>query len=300
MFFLQVLVREPTPPSVRLNRLTLECFSSRYGFIAQEIEEVLPNLVHKSSEDGMLSLRMEDLIAVVTLGIQSVDNRVLRLDDKLSATKSKVEANYMDVSEKLRGIETAIRKMILSSKKKSLASSSNATGMMSSTPTVVDAPTLSAAGAVLPTNATNGTITNAMAGERRTALVAKIQVAVTELYHKNKTATVEEGYEVAKRQVSKFVLDELAQGGVEAVALLEQKELLSGLLEEALTVPRQTEENDQPTQTDDETATPATFAKKVEQFSEEERSFFRRVWEYAAEKLVTTRGGGKQRDEIYA
>jgi hypothetical protein len=93
---------------------------SRFGFIAQEIEEVFPSIVHRDAADGMLSLRLDDLIAVITLGIQSMDQRVWHLDGKLSDLKKKVDTNYLQASDRMKTIETVIRKLVIGRKKAEL------------------------------------------------------------------------------------------------------------------------------------------------------------------------------------
>jgi hypothetical protein len=262
---------------------------SRYGFIAQEIEEVLPSIVHKSPQDGMLSLRLDDLIAVVTLGIQSVDSRVMRLDEKLLTVKEKVDSNYMDVSERLRGIETAIRKMVLSAKKKQLAAKQNATIAAAAEATakktldVVAVPSL---------NGTSISTSSGFTAEQRDILVKKIQTAVIEVMHKTHDSSSDEddkhivAYEEAKREISKFVLDEIARKGEDA-SLLQQKELLSTILEEALDLHKKVE---------------ADKAADNEEFSSEEKAFFHEVLEYAREKLAKKAGAVtlERKDEIYA
>lgn len=84
---------------------------SNFGFIAQEIQEVLPTLV-RESEDGYLALRNDDLVAVLTLGIQASETAVKRVDAKVASLAAKIDVNYMDLSGRLKSIEYAIRKLL--------------------------------------------------------------------------------------------------------------------------------------------------------------------------------------------
>merc|ERR1712085_46836 len=68
------VLRELRPVSFKMKRQGVESKYSHYGVIAQELEEVLPDLVHINSQ-GMRSVRYTDLIAVLTLGVQSLDAR---------------------------------------------------------------------------------------------------------------------------------------------------------------------------------------------------------------------------------
>ena len=58
-----------TTPKVSFQyKRTSESKYSRYGFIAQEIERVLPNLVQTNDQTGTLALLNNDLVAVLTPG----------------------------------------------------------------------------------------------------------------------------------------------------------------------------------------------------------------------------------------
>jgi len=65
------LLRELRPVSFHLKRGP-EAKYLKFGFIAQELETVFPNLVRKSSDDETLSVASQDLIAVLTLGLQNL------------------------------------------------------------------------------------------------------------------------------------------------------------------------------------------------------------------------------------
>merc|ERR1712159_642529 len=107
---LLTLLRELRPVSFHYKK-SAESKYSRFGFIAQEIEKVLPNMVHTDSE-GMKSLYQNDLVAVLTLGLQSLDQRLLRIDGKISTLKEKIDVNYLTLSDRLKTIEAVVRKVV--------------------------------------------------------------------------------------------------------------------------------------------------------------------------------------------
>lgn len=63
------IVRELRPVSFRYKH-NLESKYSRFGFIAQELESLLPSITHTKDESGFKLVRFHDLLAVLTLGIQ--------------------------------------------------------------------------------------------------------------------------------------------------------------------------------------------------------------------------------------
>lgn len=68
------LLRELRPVSFHMKQ-GVEAKYLKFGFIAQEVESVFPNLVH-TGQDGMKAIAMQDLIAVLTLALQTVQNQM--------------------------------------------------------------------------------------------------------------------------------------------------------------------------------------------------------------------------------
>merc|ERR1711975_57095 len=73
------IIRQIRPVSFKYKKYSDSKYN-RYGFIAQELEAVLPSVIYTDAS-GM--------IAVLALGIQSVDSRVKQLDNKLNVLKEK-------------------------------------------------------------------------------------------------------------------------------------------------------------------------------------------------------------------
>jgi hypothetical protein len=65
------LLRELRPVSFRLKRGP-EAKYLKFGFIAQELENVFPNLVRTTGVDDTKSVAMQDLVAVLTLALQNL------------------------------------------------------------------------------------------------------------------------------------------------------------------------------------------------------------------------------------
>merc|ERR1719287_119312 len=79
------VLRELRPVSFRIKFMSeskqLATEQLRYGFVAQEVERVAPNLVVKSEGsggDGKLSLIYKDLLAVLTLAFQEQQQALKR------------------------------------------------------------------------------------------------------------------------------------------------------------------------------------------------------------------------------
>eukprot|EP00428_Durinskia_dybowskii_P019473 CAMPEP_0170211540 /NCGR_PEP_ID=MMETSP0116_2-20130129/5386_1 /TAXON_ID=400756 /ORGANISM="Durinskia baltica, Strain CSIRO CS-38" /LENGTH=260 /DNA_ID=CAMNT_0010462075 /DNA_START=1583 /DNA_END=2365 /DNA_ORIENTATION=- len=76
---------------------------SRYGFIAQELQQVLPNVVRGQGEEH-LRVAYQDLIALLTLAAQVLQDRVNQLDAALKQHEAKTGAllNYIkELDEKV-------------------------------------------------------------------------------------------------------------------------------------------------------------------------------------------------------
>ncbi len=53
-----------------------------YGFIAQEYKDVMPDATYYNEETGMLTIDINQLIALLVKGYQQLDNRVTRMEAK--------------------------------------------------------------------------------------------------------------------------------------------------------------------------------------------------------------------------
>jgi len=57
------------------------------GFIAQELEQVLPELVHTSPENGLKSVEYANLTAILTAGIQEQAKKIEQLQTEIEILK---------------------------------------------------------------------------------------------------------------------------------------------------------------------------------------------------------------------
>jgi hypothetical protein len=108
------VLQELRPVAYKLKTRT-ESKYSHFGFIAQELEEVLPDLVSRDQR-GFLSIKYNDLIAVLVLGIQNIDARVWELDAKLASIKTSLGDRLGLIGERVNRVENVIRKVIIAKK----------------------------------------------------------------------------------------------------------------------------------------------------------------------------------------
>jgi hypothetical protein len=84
----------------------------RFGFIAQELEDILPNIVitsggNNETDPGTKSVLYQDLIAVLTAVVQEQQDTIFRLTDKIS----KLERERASNKDAIGGIETKLQLM---------------------------------------------------------------------------------------------------------------------------------------------------------------------------------------------
>jgi len=90
------LLRELRPVSFHLKK-GAEAKYLKFGFIAQEVENVFPNLVH-TGQDEMKAIAMQDLIAVLTLALQT-------LQSQMEENTVRVRNEQKDLSERMERME---------------------------------------------------------------------------------------------------------------------------------------------------------------------------------------------------
>jgi hypothetical protein len=97
------VLRELRPVSYKF-RQGSEAKRLRYGFVAQEVKQVLPQLVHGDDDSSHLSVSYQDFIALLTLATQMLQDTVKEQDVKLKATDEKMDS----VMEYLKELEARI------------------------------------------------------------------------------------------------------------------------------------------------------------------------------------------------
>lgn len=106
------LLRALRPVSFKYKH-TPESKYSRYGFIAQELEKVIPDIITTSGEDGMKSVKMTDFIAVLTMVIQSVEAQTHDLETRAFRLRDQVKADYDVLEPKVSLLEDTMLKELL-------------------------------------------------------------------------------------------------------------------------------------------------------------------------------------------
>jgi len=84
------LLRELRPVSFQLKRGP-EAKYLKFGFIAQELESVFPNLVRTVGEDETKAVASQDLIAVLTLALQNVQKELDDYKTELRVQRERME-----------------------------------------------------------------------------------------------------------------------------------------------------------------------------------------------------------------
>jgi len=78
-----LMLRELNPVSFYYKAdYTDEPKRQHYGFIAQEYKDVMPDATHYDTDSGMLTIDINQLIALLVRGYQQLDNRVTRMEAK--------------------------------------------------------------------------------------------------------------------------------------------------------------------------------------------------------------------------
>jgi hypothetical protein len=109
-----MLMRQLRPVSFRYKENS-ESKYSRYGFIAQELEAFMPSLIYTSDSDegNYKYVRYHDLLAVLTVGLQSLDAYIDNVSSSVDALDELIESDYETLSNgKLKYYEDALIKKI--------------------------------------------------------------------------------------------------------------------------------------------------------------------------------------------
>jgi hypothetical protein len=110
------LLRELRPVSFKL-KSGPEAKYLKFGFIAQELETIFPNLVRnvggvKDSEEGTKAIASQDLIAVLTLALQSLQKEMEKQRDwmmqEIQAQRSLLDSLLLEQRLRMERIERAV------------------------------------------------------------------------------------------------------------------------------------------------------------------------------------------------
>lgn len=87
------VIRQLRPVSFRYKN-NAESKYSRLGFIAQELEKTLPNLVYTESKDMLKYVRQQDLLAILSLGVQTLDSVLDQYQNRLTHFERRIESDF--------------------------------------------------------------------------------------------------------------------------------------------------------------------------------------------------------------
>jgi len=87
------LLRALRPVSFRY-KANSESKFSRFGFIAQELEALVPAVVAVDAHTGFRFVRYHDLLAVLALSLQSLESQMAGLESRVTALDRRVETDF--------------------------------------------------------------------------------------------------------------------------------------------------------------------------------------------------------------
>ncbi|KAF4721998.1 hypothetical protein FOZ62_025265, partial [Perkinsus olseni] len=91
------LLRELRPVAFELeSEVQAEAERRRFGFIAQDLERLLPEVVHRSEGQDTLSVLYQDLIAILTGAVQEQQSRIRELEERLTDLQARFEAHLLE------------------------------------------------------------------------------------------------------------------------------------------------------------------------------------------------------------
>ncbi|KAF4736637.1 hypothetical protein FOZ63_019371, partial [Perkinsus olseni] len=91
------LLRELRPVAFKLeSEVQAEAERRRFGFIAQDLERLLPEVVHRSEGQDTLSVLYQDLIAILTGAVQEQQSRIRELEERLTDLQARFEAHLLE------------------------------------------------------------------------------------------------------------------------------------------------------------------------------------------------------------
>jgi hypothetical protein len=101
------LIRQLRPVSFRY-KTSSEAKYSRYGFIAQELETLVPSVVHSEDLSGLKFVRYHDLLAILALGIQGIDSAIQISAQNIDSLMKRTSNDFAFVHSRLRSFEDAL------------------------------------------------------------------------------------------------------------------------------------------------------------------------------------------------
>lgn len=103
------ILRELRPVSFRFKSATdtKRLVQNRFGFVAQEIERLSPNMVRTSEKDEPKGLVYQDFLAVLTLAMQEQQERLNRQEEDVQRAQEEVQ-DFLDQAEILEHLLDAL------------------------------------------------------------------------------------------------------------------------------------------------------------------------------------------------
>jgi hypothetical protein len=107
------LMRQLRPVSFRYKNNSESKFS-RYGFIAQELETLIPSVIYTDRSTDLKFVRYHDLLAILSMGMQNMDAAVDHIEIEINDVRGRINSDYKTLNPKILSFENALVQLLRS------------------------------------------------------------------------------------------------------------------------------------------------------------------------------------------
>jgi hypothetical protein len=107
------LMRQLRPVSFRYKNNSESKFS-RYGFIAQELETLIPSVIYTDRSTDLKFVRYHDLLAILSMGMQNMDAAVDHIEIEINDVRGSINSDYKRLNPKIFSFENALVQLLRS------------------------------------------------------------------------------------------------------------------------------------------------------------------------------------------
>lgn len=107
------LLRQLRPVSFKYKN-NGESKHSRYGFIAQELEVLIPSLIYGDAKSSLKFIRYHDLLAVLTMGVQGLDFEIRTVQKRMGKLNKVISSDFSGMNIRINMLENALIKILKS------------------------------------------------------------------------------------------------------------------------------------------------------------------------------------------
>jgi len=107
------VLRELRPVSFSFKQ-GAEAKQSRYGFIAQELETLIPSVIYTDRSTDLKFVRYHDLLAILSMGMQNMDAAVDHIEIEINDVRGRINSDYKTLNPKILSFENALVQLLRS------------------------------------------------------------------------------------------------------------------------------------------------------------------------------------------